>query len=61
MAARYGGEELCLILPHTDLEGTYVIAERVRESIEAAEIPLIGSEGDPSDHRQLWRCRDDGR
>jgi diguanylate cyclase (GGDEF)-like protein len=45
VAARYGGEELCLILPHTDLEGTYAIAERVRESIEAAEIPLIGSEG----------------
>ena len=45
VAARYGGEELCLILPHTDLEGTYAIAERVRESIEAAEISLIGSEG----------------
>ena len=44
VAARYGGEEMCLILPHTDLEGTYVIAERVREAIAAEEIPLLGSE-----------------
>lgn len=45
VAARYGGEELCLILPHTDLDGTYAIAERVRAAIEASEIPLVGSEG----------------
>jgi diguanylate cyclase (GGDEF)-like protein len=45
VAARYGGEELALILPHTDLEGTYTIAERVREAIELAEIPLLKSEG----------------
>jgi len=45
VAARYGGEELCLILPHTDLDGTYAIAERVRETIEASEIPVLGSEG----------------
>ena len=44
VAARYGGEEMCLILPHTDLEGTYVIAERVREAIAAEEIPLLGSD-----------------
>jgi diguanylate cyclase (GGDEF)-like protein len=36
--ARYGGEELALILPHTDLEGAYVIAERVRTAIEALKI-----------------------
>jgi GGDEF domain-containing protein/HAMP domain-containing protein len=28
--ARYGGEEMALILPHTDLDGSYAIAERVR-------------------------------
>jgi diguanylate cyclase (GGDEF)-like protein len=45
VAARYGGEELALILPHTDLEGTYAIAERIREAIELAQIPLLKSEG----------------
>src|SRR5205807_95904 len=32
--ARYGGEEMALILPHTDLEGAYAIAERVRIAVE---------------------------
>jgi diguanylate cyclase (GGDEF)-like protein len=40
VAARYGGEELALILPHTDLEGAYVIAERTREAIEQLRIPV---------------------
>ncbi len=39
--ARYGGEELALILPHTDLEGAYVIAERVRAAIEELRIPRL--------------------
>lgn len=33
--ARYGGEELALVLPQTDLEGAYALAERIRRSIEA--------------------------
>jgi len=37
--ARYGGEEMALILPHTDMEGAYAIAERVREAIEGLEVP----------------------
>ena len=37
--ARYGGEELALILPHTDLEGAYVIAERIRTAIEQLRVP----------------------
>jgi diguanylate cyclase (GGDEF)-like protein len=41
VASRYGGEELALILPHTDLDGTYVIAERIRQAIEALEVPLL--------------------
>ena len=45
VAARYGGEELSLILPHTDLDGTYVIADRVREEIERLRIPLLDGAG----------------
>jgi diguanylate cyclase (GGDEF)-like protein len=41
VAARYGGEELALILPHTDLAGAYEMAERARSAIEALEIPLM--------------------
>jgi diguanylate cyclase (GGDEF)-like protein len=36
--ARYGGEELSLILPHTDLEGSFAIAERVREAVEGLRV-----------------------
>ena len=36
---------MALILPHTDLEGAYVIAERVRMAIEAMEVPLLEGGG----------------
>jgi diguanylate cyclase (GGDEF)-like protein len=45
VAARYGGEEMALILPHTDLEGAYEMAERARMAIAAMEIPLIEGDG----------------
>jgi diguanylate cyclase (GGDEF)-like protein len=45
VAARYGGEEMALILPHTDLAGTFVIAERTREAIEALKVPLLDGDG----------------
>jgi diguanylate cyclase (GGDEF)-like protein len=35
--ARYGGEELALVLPQTDLEGAHVLAERIREAVAALE------------------------
>jgi len=44
--ARYGGEELALILPHTDLEGAYVIADRIRSEIESLRIPRLDG-GEP--------------
>jgi diguanylate cyclase (GGDEF)-like protein len=43
--ARYGGEEMALILPHTDLEGSHAIAERVRTSIEALRISRLDGQG----------------
>jgi diguanylate cyclase (GGDEF)-like protein len=44
--ARYGGEEMAVALPQTDLEGAFQFAERVRRRIEALEIPLRdGSDG----------------
>jgi diguanylate cyclase (GGDEF)-like protein len=43
--ARYGGEELALILPHTELEGAHAIAERVRAAIAAVRIPRIDGQG----------------
>jgi len=43
--ARYGGEEMALILPHTDLEGAYAIAERIRTAIEAARVPRNDGDG----------------
>ncbi len=45
VAARYGGEEMALILPHTDLEGAFEMAERARMAIAAMEIPLIEGDG----------------
>jgi diguanylate cyclase (GGDEF)-like protein len=44
--ARYGGEELALILPHTDLEGAYAIAERIRTEIQSLRIPRVDG-GEP--------------
>jgi len=55
-AFRYGGDEFIVILPHTDVDDAYTVAERVREQIaremEAKEIAVtcsIGLSGYPSD------------
>jgi diguanylate cyclase (GGDEF)-like protein len=43
--ARYGGEEMAVALPQTDIEGAYRFAERVRRRIEALELPLLDGDG----------------
>jgi diguanylate cyclase (GGDEF)-like protein len=43
--ARYGGEEMAVALPQTDLEGAYQFAERVRRSVEDLRLPLPSGEG----------------
>lgn len=35
LAARYGGEELAIILPNANIKNAYMTAERIRESIQA--------------------------
>ena len=39
LVARYGGEELALILPETDARGAMAIAERLRRLVEASRHP----------------------
>ncbi|HWC87278.1 MAG TPA: diguanylate cyclase [Solirubrobacteraceae bacterium] len=43
--ARYGGEEMAVILPHTDLQGAFAIAERVRTAIAELDIRRIDGPG----------------
>lgn len=42
-AARFGGEEFVLLLPETNLEKASVVAEHIRERVEACEFHYRGS------------------
>jgi diguanylate cyclase (GGDEF)-like protein len=42
--ARYGGEEMAIVLHHTDLEGAYNAAERVRTAVERLRITTLDGE-----------------
>jgi diguanylate cyclase (GGDEF)-like protein/PAS domain S-box-containing protein len=43
MAARYGGEEFAVILPNTDEEGAWGVAEKIRQAVEAMAVPHRGN------------------
>jgi diguanylate cyclase (GGDEF)-like protein len=43
--ARYGGEEMAVALPQTDLEGAFTISERVRTAVEALAVPRLDGLG----------------
>src|SRR5439155_8363388 len=40
-AGRYGGEEFCVLLTNTELDGAYIVAERLREVIAATIAPAL--------------------
>jgi diguanylate cyclase (GGDEF)-like protein/PAS domain S-box-containing protein len=44
LAARYGGEEFAAILPDTDEDGAYLVAELFRKSLAARRVPHAASE-----------------
>ena len=43
--ARYGGEEMSVILPQTDIAGAAMLAERMREAIEQLEVRRLDGDG----------------
>jgi diguanylate cyclase (GGDEF)-like protein len=43
--ARYGGEELAVVLPQTDSEGAALLAERMREAVERLRVPSVNGDG----------------
>jgi diguanylate cyclase (GGDEF)-like protein len=49
IAARFGGDEFCVLLPETDLDGALVVAERIRalveESTQGEDMPVTVSIG----------------
>ena len=41
LPARYGGEEFVLVLPNTSPGGARLVAEKLRQTVEALKIPHI--------------------
>jgi diguanylate cyclase (GGDEF)-like protein len=42
LGCRYGGDEFCLLLPETDVEGGRAIAERLREAVSELSVEFEG-------------------
>jgi two-component system cell cycle response regulator len=40
LPARYGGEELAIVIPQTDLAAAATLSERVRAAIAAVQVPV---------------------
>lgn len=45
LAARWGGEEFCILLPSTDEKGAMLVAEKIRTAIESMAIPCDDERG----------------
>jgi diguanylate cyclase (GGDEF)-like protein len=43
--ARYGGEELAVVLPQTDADGGALLAERMRAAVESLHVRRVGGKG----------------
>jgi len=41
LVCRFGGEEFCVLLPHTDVDDAALAAERLREAIAATRFPQL--------------------
>ena len=42
-AARYGGDEFVVLLPETDPTGAFVLAEKIRQGVNALAIDAAGA------------------
>jgi diguanylate cyclase (GGDEF)-like protein len=47
IVARYGGEEFIVVLPHTELQGAYSVAEKLRKNVEQMSLAAINGENPP--------------
>ncbi len=45
IVARYGGEEFVVLLPGTDETGAHVVADRIRQRVQALQVPTPAGDG----------------